>query len=303
MSKPVSGFIWLIRLLCLYLVLGLPGCSFHNTTIASQQNILVEEELFLRKNIGLIGGAHSVQKGITLNHASDQTSNNDIFHQMYQGAKDGALSGLKAGQFFCGSGFGHTGHSFYFSGNLSGADALIVLILCGGGMVTGMSLGATVGIVAPLVSSNDAPEILIARQHVIQGVWKELVSTKERESSQLDHAGESSSETLPSKGITFGSSTQPFSSFMRLENIHVGLFPKSSFDADALTLAWNLQVTFFDHRRKMLAKQNIEMEQGEYSFGKWADQEAVFLKEKLREGYRLIADEIVGKLTQTSPEP
>ncbi len=258
--------------------------------------------MFKRENIGLIGGTPMVQKDITLNQTSDSISNDGLFHQMFEGAKNGALSGLKAGQFFCGSGLGHTGHSFYFSGNLSGADALIVLILCGGGMVTGLSLGATVGIVAPFASSNDAPEILIARQHVIQGVWNELVLTKETDSFQLDRVDESSLETLSPKEVTFGSSTQPFSSFMRLENIHVGLFPKSSFDADALTLTWDVQVKFFDHRGKMLARQNIEMEQGEYSFEKWADQEAVFLKEKLREGYRLIADEIVSKLTQTSLE-
>ncbi len=101
-------------------------------------------------------------------------------------------------------------------------------------------------------------------------------------------------------GVTFGNMALPFTAFMRLEHIHVGLFSRSYFDADALTLVWNIQVAFSDPHRGILAEQNIEMEQGEYSFGKWAGEDAVFLKEKLEEGYRLIAVEIVGKITQRS---
>ncbi len=123
--------------------------------------------MFIPKNIELIGGNPIVPEDITLNQVLDPTPNNDLLHQMFQGAKDGALSGLKVGQSFCWGGSRHTGHSFYFSGNLGGTEALIVLILCGGGMVPGMSIGATVGVVAPFVSSDHSPEILIARQHVI----------------------------------------------------------------------------------------------------------------------------------------
>ena len=303
MGKPVSGFIWIIRLLCLSLVLGFPGCSFHNTKITSRLNFLEKEENFFQKNIGLIGGISLVQEDITLTQGDAPSANSGILHQIAQGAWDGALSGLEAGQFFCWSGSGNGKRTLHISGKYGGADALIFLILCGGGMVTGMSIGATVGMVEPLVPSMHPTEIPIARKHVVQGVWKELISTKEKESSQLDRASESSSGTLSSKGITFGSRVQPFTAFIRLENIHVGLFSKSYFDAGALTLIWNIQATFFDDRRRVVAKQIIEMEQGERDFDEWADEEALLLKKKLQEGYRLIAGEIVGKIHQASFKP
>ncbi len=269
MGQPVSGFMWITCLLCISLVLGLPGCSFHNTTITSQLNVLEKEETFFQKNIGLIGGIPLVQEDVLLTQDDAPSVNSGILHQIAQGAWDGALSGLEAGQLFCWSGSGNGKRTLHISGKYGGADALIFLILCGGGMVTGMSIGATVGMVEPLVPSTHSTEILIARKHVVQGVWKELVSTKEKESSQLDRVRESS-ETLSSEEIMFGSRILPFTAFMRLENIHVGLFSTSYFDSGALTLVWNIQATFFDHRRRMVARQIIEMEQGEHDFEEWA---------------------------------
>ena len=48
----------------------------------------------------------------------------------------------------------------------------------------------------------------------------------------------------------------------------------------------------------MVAKQIIEIEQGEYQFDEWAWQEASLLKAILGEGYQLAADQIMGKLSR-----
>ena len=160
-----------------------------------------------------------------------------------------------------------------------------------------MGIGAAVGMVAPLLTSQDPTEIPIARKHVIQGIWKGLTVTSNQESAPLHRADDAASETVIRNAVIFGSHAQPFTAFMRFERIRVGLFPQSYFTAGELTLVWNIQVAFFDHRWRMLAKHSLEMEQGEYSFEKWADQDASFLKEKLQEGYGLIADQIVRKLT------
>jgi len=300
MGRPFSGVIWLIIPLCFSLILGLPGCFSHNTTIESQLNLLVPEKKFIRTNIGLIGKIPIVKEDITLNHVPDPSANSGMLVQMVQGAWDGALSGLEAGQLFCWSSSGNGKRTVHISGKYGGTDALIFLILCGGGMVSGLSIGAVVGMVTPLVPSKHPTEILIARQHVVQGVWQELVRRNEEGPVKLGQAEKSFFEPRSHRKVLFGSQPKPYSAYMWFEHLHVGLFQRSYVDDSALTLVWNVQVTFFDQRRRMVAKQIIEMKQGEHSFETWADQEAFFLKEKLREGYRLIAHEIVEELTQTA---
>ena len=294
MDGPLN---WLRLTLCISLVLGLPGCSSQKTSIDSHLDLLVKGVSFSRRNIGLAGGVPKVRENISLSDVPDPSITRGVLHQMFQGAWAGALSGLETGQLFCWGSSGSGRRTLHISGKSGGADALVFIILCGGGMVTGFSIGAAVGMVTPFVSSKHSDEILFARQHVIRGVWKKLTTTKGRESGHQHHTGGSIDERLPGHRITFGSKVQPYTAFVRFTRIRVGLFPKSYF-TDELTLVWDINVELLDRGRRVVAKQTIEMEQGEYSFEEWADQGAFFLKEKLQEGYGLIADEIVRKLTQ-----
>ena len=134
MSKPFSGVTLLILSLCVALVLSWPGCSFQESTIVSHLDLLVMEDVFIRRNIGLVGGIPSVQDDISLHDFSDPTFNRGIFFQMSQGAWEGALSGLETGQLFCWSRSGNASRTLHISGHSGGAEALIFLILCGGGM-------------------------------------------------------------------------------------------------------------------------------------------------------------------------
>lgn len=296
MGKPFTGFAWITFLLCASLVLGLPGCTSHKTTIVSRLTLLVKEDSFNRKNIGLVGAMPSVEEEILLQDASNPASDTGILFQMVQGVWYGALSGFEAGQIFCWGGSGSAGRDYSHSGNAAGAEALILLILCGGGIATGVSIGATVGLITPLVSSMHPTEILIAREHVIQGVWKALTTRPEPGSSQSPLLDEAPLQTFPQSSVAFGEEDQPFTAFLRMESIQVGLFSSTRFNGDALALLWNVRVIFFDHRHRVIAKQLIEIEQGEYSFEQWAEYDARLLKEKLREGYRLIAEQIVEKI-------
>ena len=304
MGKPFIGFTWISFFLCASLVLGLPGCASHKTTIVSRLTLFVKEDSFNRKNIGLVGDMLSVDEDVTLHDVPNPVSDTGILLQMVQGVWYGAVSGFEAGQIFCWSGSGNAGRDSIHLGNASrealhwgnakGAEALILLILCGGGIATGVSIGAALGLVTPLVSSPHPPEILIAREHVIQGVWKVLTARPDQEGSSRSHLlDEAPLQASPRRSVAFGEEDQPFTAFLRMDPIQVGLFSRSPVNADVLALLWNVRVVFFDHRHRVVAKQLIEIEQGEYSFEQWAEYDARLLQEKLRDGYRLVAEQIV----------
>lgn len=235
----------------------------------------------------------SVDEDITLQDVPNPASDTGILLQMVQGVWYGAVSGFEAGQIFCWSGSGNAGRDYSHSGKAVGYDALILLILCGGGIATGVSIGAALGLVTPLVSSPYPTEILIAREHVIQGVWKVLTARPEQGPSRSHLLDEAPLKASPRRSVAFGEEDQPFTAFLRMEPIQVGLFSRSPVNADVLALLWNVRVVFFDHRHQVVAKQLIEIEQGEYSFEQWAEYDARLLQEKLRDGYRLVAEQIV----------
>ncbi len=296
MGKPFMGFTGITFFLCVSLVLGLPGCASHKTTIVSRFTLLVKEDSFNRKNIGLVDAMPSVEEAILLQDVSNPASDTGILFQMVRGVWFGALSGIEAGQIFCWGGSESAGRDYSHSGNAAGAEALILLILCGGGIATGLSIGATVGLLTPLMSSLHPTEILIAREHVIQGVWKALTTRTEGGSRHSPLSDEAPLQTVRHSSVAFGEEGQPFTAFLKMESIQVRLFSSTRFNGDDLALVWNVRVIFFDHRHRVVAKQLIEIEQGEYPFEQWAEYDARLLKEKLREGYRLIADQIVEKV-------
>ena len=299
MSKPFTGFRWLALSLCLALVLGFSGCTSHRINSVSRITFLVKENSFSRTNIGLIGASASIFEPLTLPTHPNSEAGQGILIQAFQGMWYGAVAGFEVGQEFCGLWGGHAerGHM-----SVNGGDAtvaLALLVLCGGGIVGGVSIGVAYGMVAPFVSSPHPSEILIAQERVIQGIWEQLISQEEREGNgknPIENSRVMDDATLSM--VRFGVKDQPYSAFMRIEPIQVGLFTKSKFNPKALTLLWNIRVIFFDSRQRMVAKQIIEIEQGEYQFDEWAWQEASLLKAKLGEGYQLAADQIRGKLSR-----
>jgi len=208
----------------------------------------------------------------------------------------GAVAGFEVGQEFCGLWGGHAerGHM-----SVNGGDAtvaLALLVLCGGGIVGGVSIGAAYGMVAPFVSSSHPTEILIAQERVIQGIWEKLINQDEGEEAGSLHVVDSQFMDATPIMVRFGVEDQPYSAFMRIEPIQVGLFSKSTFDSQALTLLWNIRVIFFDTQQRIVAKQIIEIEQGKYELEEWAEEDARLLKVKLGEGYQMAAEQIIGKL-------
>jgi hypothetical protein len=259
--------------------------------------LLVQESAFFRNNIGLVGASTRVPEALTLPSRPSSAINKGILAQAFQGMWYGAVAGFEVGQQFCGLWGNHAGRVQVgvYSGDAT--VALTLLVLCGGGIVGGVSLGAAYGMVEPFVSSPESIEILIARERVIQGIWKKLIFQNDGEDNSRHRVEDSQFIDPTPRRVRFGVEDQPFSAFMRIEPIRVGLFSKSKFDPQVFTLLWNLRVIFFDSRQRIVAKQIIEIEQGEYTFDEWAAKEAKLLKGKLGEGYQLVADQIFEKLT------
>jgi hypothetical protein len=113
--------------------------------------------------------------------------------------------------------------------------ALIFVILCGGGMVMGGGVGAAAGIDEPFVFPPPPTEILIAREHVIQGVWKDL--------TEYEESGEGHLTGKNTWRVTFGEKAKPINAIMKIEPIHVGLISQSRFHSDDLTLMWNVHIS------------------------------------------------------------
>lgn len=259
--------------------------------------LLVQESAFLRNNIGLVGASTRVPEALTLPSLLSSEINQGILTQAFHGMWYGAVAGFEIGQEFCGLWGNHAGkvHVNVHSGDAT--VALALLVLCGGGIVGGVSLGAAYGMVEPFVSSPHSIEISIAQERVIQGIWTKLISKNEGGDTSLHDVGSSSLMDRTPRRVRFGAEGQPFSAFMRIEPIQVGLFSKSKFYPQDFTLLWNIRVIYFDGRQRIVAKHIIEIEQGEYTFDEWAANEATLLKEKLGEGSQLVADHILGELT------
>ncbi len=259
----------------------------------------MKENSFFRTNIGLIGVSASTLEPLTLPSHLNPKADKGILVQAFQGMWYGAVAGFEVGEEFCGLWGGHVGRRHM---SVNGGDAtvgLAFLVLCGGGIIGGVSIGAAYGMVAPFVSSPHPSEILIAQDRVVQGIWERLISQEERGGNgetPIENSQVMDGATLSM--VRFGVEDQPYSGFMRIEPIQVGLFTKSKLNPKALTLLWNIRVIFFDNQHRRVAKQIIEIEQGEYQFDEWAWREASLLKTKLGEGYQLAAEQIMGKLSR-----
>lgn len=293
MCKPFLGFHWLIFSLCLSLVAGFPGCSSRNTNSVSRMTFLVKETSFPRTNIGLIGASLGVPEKFTLPSDLFLEPDAGLVMQVLQGIWKGAVAGFEVGQVFCGS-WGERGR---IQINGDATLVLTLLVLCGGGLVGGASIGAAYGMVAPLFASPHQSKIYIAQERVIQGIWRQLTNQKMGQRASPPPVVRPSSFGDSGGLVGFGRTDQPYSAFMRIVPIRVGLFSKSKFNSTVFTLVWKVRVIFFDTRERMVAKQIIEIEQGEYGFDEWAEKDAMFLKEKLEQGYQLAADQIMGKLS------
>ncbi len=244
-------------------------------------------------------GSASLEKPITLPSHLNLEADKGILIQAFQGMWYGAVAGFEVGQAFCGVWGDIPRESHARVSSVDTTFGLALLVLCGGGIVGGVSIGAAYGMVTPFFSSPHPSEILVAQEQVIQGIWNQLLIYEERVGE-----GTNSINNFPSKDgathsmVKFGVKDQPYSAYMRIEPIQVGLFTQSKFKPKALTLLWNIRVIFFDSRQRMVAKQIIDIEQGEYEFDEWAGEDASLLKTKLGEGYQLAADQIMGKFSR-----
>lgn len=297
----------LVFFLCFFLIFGVPGCYRKNIRVISETSILSRgENPSWFSNIGLLQEAAPVTDEIILRQSREPLSpiphiqeKPPLISQVILGTYHGALAGFEVGQLFCFPGTGS-------SRSESSTGALIFLIICGGGLVTGASVGAIAGMIMPFfpwlerqgIREKIQTETIIAENQIIQGIWQELLRQDVPPCLSPDTSNGQKSQKGLGVSVKFGDKNEPITAFLKIEPTQLELLPAAEDHQENLTLFWTIRLIYLDLNKKALAMQVVKIHQGEYLFEKWANHDAQFLKEQLREGYQTVVEQIIRELPQ-----
>ncbi|GJL53919.1 MAG: hypothetical protein NPIRA02_10510 [Nitrospirales bacterium] len=214
---------------------------------------------------------------------------------MKKGATNGRKAGLTIGKFFCPSSLGNSVPSL--------EGYLAVLLLCGGGVVGGSTVGLVMGgVVGPILYFEDDvtsqslsyQNITILKQGLIRGIWKELVALGPL--NRLGTNGATANEGELSKEFAFGSLQHPYNAQMEIQPLRLQLVQLSTSDFPQLALRFEVNVNLFDLSQQVIAKQRIHANYGEFTYQEWAENNAQRLRSTIRQIYKQNADRIADAL-------
>lgn len=219
------------------------------------------------------------------------------WRNMKKGAINGGEAGFTIGKFFCPSSIGGVSVT-----HLEGIVA--VLLLCGGGVVGGSTVGWVMGgVIGPVLYFGDAvtsqdllyQKITVLKQGLIQGIWEELVDREPVPHLRTYGGTASEGRGLPEK-FEFGSVHHPSDALMEIQPIQLQLVQLSKSDFPQLTLRFAVNVKLFDLSQQVITEQHIHANSGEYTYQEWAENDARRLRSAIHQMYKQIADRIADDL-------
>ncbi len=222
--------------------------------------------------------------------------------KMKRGATEGAEAGFEVGSFFCLPAMGVQGCSDF-------TCLAAILLLCGGGVVGGTTVGLVMGVVVgPFVYpwANDTPqeqielELTFVKQNLVEGIWEELTEMGLARWEQPTGVNGSSSEKAPTQEFEFGSPTHPIDALIEIQPIQLQLVRSPQSESSQLTFRIVMKVKIFDLYHQVMAKQNIQIDRGPFTYKEWAEDFGQRLRAAIDDMYKQVADRIVDDLRETS---
>lgn len=301
-------FVRFLASLVLSLNLLLYGCATPILQVEGQFN-LIHRPTGPLENIGFIKNQrHNMENVLVISPTGmiprrgttiEQTreSSREALDEIIEGGKEGGRKGGGlASDIFCESHRDEDEASDLIS-ELFGTFILCPTMAVSGALVGGLG-GAVLG---PINLTSEegflpAPRVIkdaIVRDKVVQKIWEQLISlTSKASSQQKDGIGT----------IRFGASPQP-TNFIKIRPTQIGLFRHSEQDLTSLTLEMRFSVIFTGNDQSVWAVQEVEAQVGRYAYREWIEHNAQLVKDSLKQGYVVIAQQILDDLHQNVALP
>ncbi|MCH9640050.1 MAG: hypothetical protein K0U40_11235 [Betaproteobacteria bacterium] len=182
------------------------------------------------------------------------------------------------------------------------------LLICGGALVGGPSAGLVAGgLLVPLVhpflaEEKDLEDFSFVKKTVVQAIWDNLIKMGHvQQVNSLDENGRQVKNNDQYKAFEFGLSNRPFDRFIKIQPLEFKLIHSPYGTPEQLLLSVVFQLTLLDKDKKeVLIKEQIQIDEGPYTFAEWFDNEGFLLRAHIEETYQKLAERIFAKIQADS---